>query len=62
MHLMVDLSTYWKGSRVYVAQFQATFATPDDTQVTMTTEVNIIPNTFPFERCEGPDECRGTLV
>ena len=40
---------------------QATFAGPRATVFEVTTQVNIVPNTFPFPDCHGSG-CRGTLV
>ena len=46
---------------VIVDSLQATFEGPDDLDLTFTTEVNVIPDTFPIEACEGED-CYGELV
>ncbi|XP_077869318.1 autocrine proliferation repressor protein A-like [Saccoglossus kowalevskii] len=40
---------------------QATFPGPRDTVLEITTEVNIVPDVFPFPPCEG-ETCYGTLV
>ncbi|XP_035673097.1 autocrine proliferation repressor protein A-like [Branchiostoma floridae] len=61
------------GNGTYVAEFdipavgwlaffiQATFPAPHGTALEFTTEVHIIPETFPFPDCHGTD-CRGTLL
>ncbi|XP_078610552.1 autocrine proliferation repressor protein A-like isoform X1 [Branchiostoma floridae x Branchiostoma japonicum] len=61
------------GNGTYVAEFdipavgwlaffiQATFPAPHGTALEFTTEVHIIPETFPFPECHGAD-CRGTLL
>ncbi|XP_078691621.1 autocrine proliferation repressor protein A-like isoform X1 [Branchiostoma floridae x Branchiostoma belcheri] len=61
------------GNGTYVAEFdippfgwlaffiQATFPAPHGTALEFTTEVHIIPETFPFPDCTGA-ACRGTLV
>eukprot|EP00058_Branchiostoma_floridae_P004654 XP_002590142.1 hypothetical protein BRAFLDRAFT_126052 [Branchiostoma floridae] len=61
------------GNGTYVAEFdipavgwlaffiQATFPAPHGTALEFTTEVHIIPETFPFPECHGTD-CRGTLL
>ncbi|XP_035694838.1 autocrine proliferation repressor protein A-like isoform X1 [Branchiostoma floridae] len=61
------------GNGTYVAEFdipavgwlaffiQATFPAPHGTALEFTTEVHIIPETFPFPDCHGAD-CRGTLL
>ncbi|XP_070580928.1 autocrine proliferation repressor protein A-like [Ptychodera flava] len=40
---------------------QAAFPGPRDTLYEFTSEVNIVPDTFPYPDCHG-DECQGTLV
>ena len=40
---------------------QATFKGPRDSVFQWSTQVNIIPNTFPFPECHG-EGCRGVLV
>ncbi len=40
---------------------QVTFPGPENTQLTLTTETLIIPNTYPVGPCSG-EECYGTLV
>ncbi|XP_078610561.1 autocrine proliferation repressor protein A-like [Branchiostoma floridae x Branchiostoma japonicum] len=61
------------GNGTYVAEFdipavgwlaffiQATFPAPHGTALEFTTEVHIIPETFPFPECHGAD-CKGTLL
>ncbi|XP_035694468.1 autocrine proliferation repressor protein A-like [Branchiostoma floridae] len=61
------------GNGTYVAEFdfppygwlaffiQATFPAPHGTALEFTTEVHIIPETFPFPECHGAG-CKGTLV
>ncbi|CAH1257925.1 Hypp1928 [Branchiostoma lanceolatum] len=61
------------GNGTYVAEFdipdvgwlaffiQATFPAPHGTALEFTTEVHIIPETFPFPECHGAD-CRGFIV
>ncbi|XP_071814493.1 autocrine proliferation repressor protein A-like isoform X2 [Apostichopus japonicus] len=40
---------------------EMTFPAPKGSHIVVTTEVNIIPDTFPAENCNGA-ECKGTLV
>ncbi|KAI8512511.1 hypothetical protein Bbelb_091500 [Branchiostoma belcheri] len=61
------------GNGTYVAEFdfpdvgwlaffiQATFPAPHGTVLEFTTEVHVIPDTFPFPECHG-DDCRGVIV
>ncbi|XP_078662816.1 autocrine proliferation repressor protein A-like [Branchiostoma floridae x Branchiostoma belcheri] len=61
------------GNGTYVAEFdfpdvgwlaffiQTTFPAPHGTVLEFTTEVHVIPDTFPFPECHG-DDCRGVIV
>lgn len=42
--------------------FQMTYAGPEGYQFYVTTEVNIIPDIFPYEDCHGTEMCRGVLL
>jgi PhoPQ-activated pathogenicity-related protein len=41
---------------------QMTYDGPDGLEMTFTTEMSIIPDTLPYEKCETEDECAGRLV
>ena len=47
--------------RHHVSSLQAAFNGPQESILELTTQVNIIPNTFPFPDCHGI-ECQGKLV
>lgn len=48
------------GFRIFF--IEATFPGPDDYTFRFTTENHIIPDEFPYPRCESEDECRGRLI
>jgi len=41
---------------------EMTFPGPDGYPLRVTTEINIIPDEFPYPKCETEDECQGRLV
>lgn len=41
--------------------FQMSYLGPDDRELRLTTEVNIIPDWLPFRQCSNPDDCQGVL-
>ena len=46
-----------------ILDLQMTFGGPNEDfdELNFTTEINIMPDEFPFERCASEQECRGTL-